>query len=117
MKLDTNKPIRVFYGNLLRIGIRLRVVNGTLRVKDTQGIMTPVLKEEIGKRASHLVELLSPDVPAELEPFFYRLIKLDELQDAIGIAEMLGISLRHTPANGGWLIEIVNHRFSKELKP
>lgn len=115
--LDEGKPIRVFYGNMLRIGIRLRVVNGQLKVKDTQGIMTPTIKEEISKRAEHLVDLLSPEIPVALEPYFYRLIKLDELKDAIAIAEIIGISLRTTPVDGGWLIEIMNRRVSKEPTP
>lgn len=113
MTLDTNKPIRVFYANLLRIGIKMRVVNGQLKVKDTQGIMTPVLQEEIIKRSEHLIELLSPEVPEQLQDYFYRLINVSELKDAIYIAEAMGISLRGTPVNGGWLIEIMNHRVSK----
>ena len=80
-------------------------------------IMTPVLKEEIIKRAEHLIDLLSPDVPAVLEPYFYRLINVDQLKEAIRIAEIMGISLRGTPVNGGWLIEMMNRRISKEPTP
>lgn len=102
---------------MLRIGIICKVRNGQLKVKDSLGIMTPVLKEEITKRAEHLIELLSPEPPPELEPYFYRLLKLDELKEAIRTAEVLGISLRTTPCNGGWLIEIMNYRLSKGAKP
>lgn len=112
--LDTNKPIRIFYANLLRMGITVRAVNGTLKVGGNRELLTPVLKEEIRMRAEHLVELLSPEIPEPLEPYFGRLLLLDELKQAIGIAEQMGLSLRQTPANGGWLIEIVNHRMSKK---
>jgi hypothetical protein len=78
--------------------------------------MTPVLQEEIIKRADHLIELLSPEVPEELQQYFYKLIKVNELQEAIRTAEILGISLRSTPVNGGWLVEIMNHRVSKGAK-
>lgn len=112
--LDINKPIRIFYANLLRMGIKLKVVNGQLRVGGNAELLSPVLKEEISKRAEHLIDLLSPEIPVALLPYFYRLIKLDELRDAIDIAEQMGISLRTTPANGGWLIEILNHSVRKE---
>jgi hypothetical protein len=49
-----------------------------------------------------------------LQPYFYRLIKVNEVKDAVGIAEQMGISLRQTPVNSGWLIEIQNYRISKE---
>lgn len=112
--IEEGKPIRIFYANMLRIGLKLRVVNGQLKVKDTQGIMTPVLQAEIVKRAEHLIELLSPEVPEQLQDYFYRLLKVDELRDAIAIAEIMGISLRTTPVNGGWLIEIQNRKVTKE---
>ena len=111
--IETGKPIRIFLANMYRIGIKVRVVNGQLKVSDTRGIMTPVLKEEIVKRADHLIELLSPEVPEQLHPYFYRLLKLDELKEAIHTAEIIGVSLRTTPVNGGWLVEIMNHRMSK----
>lgn len=114
--IETGKPIRIFYANMLRIGVICKVHNGQLKVKDTQNIMTPVLQEEIIKRADHLIELLSPEVPEELRQYFYKLLKVDELQEAIRTAEILGISLRTTPVNGGWLVEIMNHRVSKGAK-
>lgn len=112
--IDTNKPIRIFYANMLRIGLTFRVRNGQLRVGGNKEIITPVLKDEIAKRAEHLIELLSPEVPEDLAPYFYRLIRVDELKEAIRIAEILGVSLRTTPCNGGWLIEIVNRRAGRE---
>lgn len=112
--IDKGKPIRVFYGNLLRVGIIIRANNGTLKVGGNRELLTPVLKEEIAKRAEHLLELLSPEVPEPLEPYFHRLISVDEVKQAVGIAEQMGISLRQTPVNSGWLIEIMNHRHSKE---
>lgn len=112
--LDEGKPIRIFYANMLRIGLTLRVRNGQLKVGGNMAIMTPVLREEIVKRAEHLIALLSPEVPEQLEPYFYRLLKLDELKEAIYVAEMMGISLRTTPVNGGWLIEIVNRHVSRK---
>jgi len=111
--IEHGTPIRIFYANMLRIGLKLKVADGQLKVRDTQGIMTPVLQEEIIKRSEHLIELLSPEVPEQLQAYFYRLIKLDELKEAIYIAEVMGLSLRGTPVNGGWLIEIVNHKIRK----
>jgi hypothetical protein len=111
--LDTNKPVRIFYANLLRSGVKLRVADGQLKVSGNMEIMTPVYQEEVIKRAEQLIELLSPEVPSELEPYFYRLIKVNEVKDAVGIAEALGISLRQTPVNSGWLLEIMNYRVSK----
>jgi len=116
MTLDTNKPIRIFYANLLRSGIKLKVENGKLKVGGNMEIMTPVYQDEIIKRAEQLIELLSPEVPEPLLPYFYRLIKVDEVKEAVGIAEQMGISLRQTPVNSGWLVEILNRRVSKERK-
>lgn len=114
--LDANRPIRVFYANLLRMGIKLRAVDGELKISGRKDLATPVVREEIIKRAEFLIELLSPEVPEALQPYFYRLIKVDEVKEAVGIAEQMGISLRQTPVNGGWLLEIMNHRVSKMEK-
>lgn len=116
MSLDFNNPIRIFYANMLRIGLVFKIRDGKLKVSDPNGVVTPVLKEEIRKRAEHLIDLLSPEIPEELEPYFYRLIRVDELKEAIRIAEVMGISLRTTPVNGGWLIEIVNRKITKAGK-
>ncbi len=101
--IDLGKPIVVFYANMLKIGIRLRVVDGQLRVKDTQAIMTPVIRAEIEKRADHLIELLSPTVPVELQPYFWRLITVKEVVEVMGIAERLQVGVKTVPANGGWV--------------
>lgn len=114
--IDEGKPIRIFYANMLRIGLTFRVRGVQLRVGGNKEILTPVLKDEIAKRAEHLIALLSPEVPEELAPYFHRLIKMDELKEAIRIAEVLGISLRSTPVNGGWLIEILNRRVTNGAK-
>jgi len=110
------KPIRIFYANMLRIGLTLRVRDGQLKVGGNTELLTPVIKDEIRKRAEHLIDLLSPEVPQELEPYLYRLLKLDELKDAISVAEIMGISLRTTPVDSGWLIEIMNDRVRKVQK-
>lgn len=115
--LDEGKPIRIFYANMLRIGLKFKVIDGQLKVKDTGNIMTPVLQDEIIKRAEQLIELLSPEVPEALQPYFYRLIKVNEVKEAVGIAEQMGISLRQTPVNSGWLVEILNRKVTKEKKP
>lgn len=114
--MDHGFPIRVFYANLLRSGLTLRVVNGQLKVGGNMSILSPVYREEILKRAEYLIELLSPEVPEPLQPYFYRLLKVDELKEAVGIAEQMGISLRQTPVNMGWLIEIQNYKITKEAK-
>jgi hypothetical protein len=98
------------------MGIGLRLVNGQLKVGGNTEILSPILQEEIVKRAGGLIELLAPEVPEALLPYFYRLIKVDEVKVAVGIAEQMGISLRTTPVNGGWLIEIQNYRLSKGAK-
>ncbi|PYJ11251.1 MAG: hypothetical protein DMF06_03305 [Verrucomicrobia bacterium] len=98
------------------MGIHLRAYNGKLKVTGRMDLCTPVLQEEIVKRSEQLIELLSPEVPEPLAPYFYRLIKVDEVREVVGIAEQMGISLRQTPVNGGWLIEITNHRMSKGAK-
>ena len=112
--MDYGLPVRIFYANLLRMGITLRCVNGRLKVGGNMEIMTPVLKAEIVKRAEHLIDLLSPDIPEPLQPYFHRLILVDEVKEAVGIAEQMGISLRQIPVNGGWLVEIMNDRVRKE---
>lgn len=114
--MDRGFPIRIFYANLLRAGLKLRVVNGQLKVGGNTEILSPVLQEEIIKRAAQLTELLAPEVPEALRPYFYRLIKVNEVKEAVGIAEQMGISLRQTPVNSGWLLEIVNHHASKREK-
>lgn len=114
--MDYGLPVRIFYANCLRSGLTLHVINGKLKVGGNMEILSPVYREEIIKRADHLIELLSPEVPEPLLPYFYRLLKVNEVKEAVGIAEQMGISLRQTPVNMGWLLEITNHRISKEAK-
>jgi len=114
--MDHGFPIRAFYANCLRSGLTLRVVDGKLKVGGNTEILSPVYREEIIKRAEQLIEMLSPEVPEPLQPYFYRLLKVDEVKEAVGIAEQMGISLRQTPVNMGWLLEIANHRVSKVEK-
>lgn len=115
-KMDYGFPVRIFYANLLRMDIHLRVRDGKLKVTGRMDLCTPVLQDEIIKRAEQLIELLSPEVPEPLLPYFYRLIKVDEVKEAVGIAEQMGISLRQTPVNSGWLVEILNRKVTKEKK-
>lgn len=114
--MDYGLPIRIFYANMLRIGLKFKVVDGQLKVRDTGDILTPVLQEEIVKRAENLIDLLSPEVPEPLLPYFYRLIKVTEVKEAVGIAEQMGISLRTTPVNSGWILEIQNYQVLKRKK-
>lgn len=108
MALDFNRPIRIFWGNLLHMGLSLRVENGKLKVGgDRLDLLTPVLRDEIVRRAPQLVELLSPSVPAELQPYFGRLLTVRELEVALAIAKQMNVRIRETPANGGWIFEIV----------
>jgi hypothetical protein len=68
--IDPSNPIRIFYANLLRAGIKLKVVNTQLRVGGNTEVLSPVHRDEILKRAEHLIELLSPKVPEALRPYF-----------------------------------------------
>jgi hypothetical protein len=111
--IDEGKPIRIFYANLLHAGLTFRVYDGQLKIGGKRELLSPVVREEIKRRAEHLIELLSPEIPEALEPYFYKLIKVDELKEAIGVAEQMGMSLRTTPVNGGWLIEILNRHVGK----
>lgn len=112
MALGFNRPIRIFWANLLRVGITLRVENGKLKVGgDRPDLLTPVLRDEIVRRAPQLVDLLSPPVPEPLQPYFGRLLTVRELEAALAIAKQMNVRIRETPANGGWIFEIVEaHR-------
>jgi len=114
--IDYGQPIRIFYCNLLRMGITMKVKDGTLRVGGRVDLCTPVLQDEIAKRADGLIAILAPSVPDQLRPFFYRLISVDEVKAAIDIADELEISLRSTPANGGWLLEILPYTVKPQTK-
>jgi len=103
---DYGKPIRIFYANLLSAGLVCRVAkeNGKLVVEGNTDVLSPVYEQEIVKRAKHLVALLTPPPPVELEPYFGRLLKLDELKAALGMAEHVSTVVDATPCNGGWLL-------------
>jgi hypothetical protein len=104
VELDYGLPIRVFYANLLKAGLELRVDNSKLVVDGNVDILSPVLKEEIVKRSKHLIELLTPAPTGELAPYFGRLLYLDELKQALTTAEQLKVIVDATPCNGGWLL-------------
>src|SRR5690606_34531422 len=104
--IDYNKPILIFVGNLLYHGVSLSVSNGKLRVTGDNAKLSPVYRQEIVRRKEQLLELLSPEVPEPLQPYFGRLLRVDELVEALGIAEQLDANLQSTPVNGGWLITI-----------
>lgn len=111
MTLDRyNLPIKVFYGNMLKIGIKFRVAEGQLKVKDTQKIMTPVLQEEISKRAEHLIALLTPAPPEEMASHFGRLLTLEELKQALNTAAFLREKVDATPCNGGWILTTAKYK-------
>lgn len=99
-----NLPIKVFYGNLLRMGIRLKVKDGQLRISGNRELVTPVLRVEIEKRAEHLVDLLSPQPPQEMASHFGRLLTLDELKTALTTAQFLQARVDACPVNGGWIL-------------
>ena len=104
MKLDYGKPVKVFYANLLVLGIKLRVDSGKLFVEGNVDVLSPVYRGEIIKRKQHLVELLTPEPAPALTPYFGRLLRLDEVKQALGIAEQMQTRIDALPVNGGWLL-------------
>jgi len=104
MTLELDKPIIIFYANLLRHGITRSVVDGGLRVGGATGSLSPAYRDEISRRAEQLTALLSPPVPDELAPYFGRLMRVDETLPAMGIAERLDVDVRLTPCDGGWIM-------------
>lgn len=104
--IDFNKPIRIFYANLLHIGVNLYVNDGKLRVSGNLDSLSPVYREEIVKRKDQLIELLSTRPPEALAAYFDRLIPLPELREALWIAEQNSIKVKALPVNGGWLLEM-----------
>lgn len=99
-----NLPIRIFYANLLKMGITLRVVDGQLKVGGRKDLVTPPLRDEIKRRASHLVDLLEVAPPEEMASCFDRLLTQKELVAALNTAEFLGVKVDSLPVNGGWLL-------------
>lgn len=103
--LDVGKPIRIFLGNLYRHDVTLTVVDGKLKVggKGLKNV-SPVYRDEIARRAPHLVALLSPPVPEPLQPYMGRMIHVDEAEEAQRIATEIAENILLTPVNGGWLL-------------
>jgi hypothetical protein len=101
--IDFGKPVKVFLGNLYFLGVKVRVVDGQLRITGDTAKLSPAYREEIVRRSEQLIDLLSPAVPEELRPYFSRLISVDEVVDAMGIAERIDAHLLTSPVNGGWL--------------
>lgn len=105
MSLDRwNLPVKIFYANLLHMGIRLRVKDGALRIGGSTELCTPVLQKEIEKRAEHLIAMLTPEPPKEMASHFGRLLTLDEMKQAVNTAAFFQIELDTLPVDGGWLI-------------
>ena len=69
-----------------------------------KSVLTPVLKEEIAKRAEMLIDLLTPEPSPGMEKYFGRLLLLDELKQALHTAEIVGDKVDSLPCNGGWLL-------------
>ena len=102
--LNYGKPVRIFYANLLHSGLVLRVDSGKLIVDGNVDILSPVLKDEIIKRKQFLIDLLTPAPVEDLIQFFGRLLRLDELRQALRVAEQVKTKVDATPVNGGWLL-------------
>ncbi len=102
--IDYNKPIKIFLGNLYYIGITVAVEDGRLRVGGQTDKLSPVYRDEIIKRREQLIDLLSPPIPDELRRYFGRLLRVDELVEALGVAERIDANLQATPVNGGWIV-------------
>lgn len=99
-----NMPVKIFYANLLKMGIKLRVKNGELRISGNKELATPTLQAEIVKRAEMLVDMLTPPPSPELASHFERLLTLAELKQALTTAEFLREKIDCWPVDGGWLL-------------
>lgn len=106
MTLELNKPIIILYANLLYHGVTLSVRDGRLTVGGDTAKLSPAYRQEIVRRAEQLTELLSPEVPEPLAPYFGRLLRVSETVPVLGIAEQLDVDVRTTPVNGGWIMTI-----------
>lgn len=107
-----NMPVKLFYGNMLKIGLKFKVKDGQLKVGGNKDALTPVLKDEIAKRAELLIDLLTPPPSEEMERYFGRLLVLKELGEALRLAEMLNEKVDSLPVNGGWILTT-----GKEVRP
>lgn len=103
--LELNKPIKIFYANLLAHGIVLKAKDGQLTIGGPgRKNLSPAYRQEIERRVEHLVDMLSPEVPEAVAPYFHRLITVAEVVQAMGVAEQLQIGIETTPVNGGWIV-------------
>jgi len=106
--LDLSRPIIIFLGNLYYIGVTSRVADGQLRIGGDTAKLSPAYRDEIRRRAEHLIELLSPPVPDELAPYFGRLFRAGDCPNVLAIAERLDVDVRLVPVDGGWLMTMGN---------
>lgn len=97
-------PVKIFYANMLKIGITFTVQDGQLKVGGDRTLLTPVIKEEIIKRKDHLIDLLTPPPSPEMASHFGRLLTLDELKTALHTADFLQERVDSFPVNGGWIL-------------
>lgn len=97
-------PIRVFYGNMLKIGVKIKVVDGQLRVGGNMEIVSPAIEEEIVKRAEHLIDMLTPAPSEQMARHFGRLLTLEQLKVALNEAQQLQERVDSFPVNGGWIL-------------
>ena len=105
MNIDSyGLPIKIFYGNMLKIGLKFKVVDGQLRVGGNTEVLTPVIEEEITMRVEQLVALLTPAPSQEMASHFGRLLTLDELKTALNTAQFLKERVDAIPVNGGWIL-------------
>lgn len=101
-------PIKIFLGNLYMHGFAVSVGDaGELIVKPPAGYaMPPAFVAEISKRKALLLDVLLPMPPADLAPYFGRLINDDECDAAEAVAVQLGIALDVSPVNGRYLLAV-----------
>jgi len=105
--LNYGLPVRIFYANLLRHGVTLRVDNGTLKLGgDGRKTLSPAYRKEIERRAPQLLELLSPSVPEPLQSYTGRMLTVTEAEEAQRVATEVAAHITLTPVNGGWLMLI-----------
>lgn len=100
------QPIAIFYANLLRHGVTVKVAEGKLKIGGDLSRISPVYRDEIVRRKEQLIDLLGANVPQELKPFVNRVIPLASAEEGIGIANQMGIKLRQYPVQGGWMLFI-----------
>lgn len=98
--------IRIFYANCLWAGVRLGVNGDGYLVANGPAAIVETLKPEIAKRRDLLLAMLTPAPPAELERFFGRLIRREEVEEAQQAANQLGARIHATPVDHGWILEM-----------